>query len=87
MAPGFTPGDYLLLRRCCRVKAGDLVVYQHPQYGAIFKRVSPQPEPGQTFSLCSDNPAGLGQQAIGLCQTTHLRGKLLWRFKRPASPA
>jgi len=79
MSPQFNSGDYLLLRHCKFPAKEDLVVYTHPHYGDIFKRVCHIDRQG--FLLASDNPAGINSQEIGRCQYAHLKGKLLWHIK------
>ena len=85
MLPRFHAGDYLLLHKCSLVKDGDLIVYDHPSYGQIFKRVlirsaeaRQQPLDGMSFQLQSDHEEGLSPQQIGDCQPQRIRGKVLW---------
>lgn len=80
MSPEFLAGDYLLLRICRRPKEGDLVVYRHPHYGDIFKRVASLEV--DSFLLTSDNPKGINSTQIGPCQNSLLQGKLLWHIKQ-----
>jgi phage repressor protein C with HTH and peptisase S24 domain len=79
MIPVYRHGDYILLRICRKVSVNDIVVYQHPDYGNILKRVINIS--GVNFFLSSDNPAGIGQDKIGRCQKQRLQGKLLWHIK------
>ncbi|WP_353405721.1 S24/S26 family peptidase [Pseudoteredinibacter isoporae] len=83
MAPRFQSGDYLLLSTVFfRLQNEDLLVYQHPAFGAIFKQVSGIENTG--FQLRSYNPAGISQEKIGLCNRDRIVGKMLWHFARPS---
>lgn len=79
MSPRFQCGDYLLLSTVFfRLKTEDFLVYQHPEFGAIFKRVSSIESTG--FQLRSCNSAGISQEKIGLCNEDRIVGKMLWHF-------
>ncbi len=79
MSPRFQSGDYVLLSTVFfRIQKEDLLVYQHPEFGAIFKQVSGV---GHTsFQLRSCNPEGIGQEKIGPCDRDRIVGKMLWHL-------
>jgi signal peptidase I len=53
MEPGFRPGDLIIVRRAARYEVGDVVVYRHPEIGAVIHRIVERS--GERFILQGDN--------------------------------
>jgi len=76
MAPTILDGSFLLLHCWLRVKAGNIVFIEHPQYGDIVKRVASISECGM-LTLCGDNAASVSQQQMGQCDPAWLVGTII----------
>ncbi|MBB6520929.1 hypothetical protein G8768_05995 [Pseudoteredinibacter isoporae] len=82
MSPRFQSGDYLLLSTVFfRLRPEEFLVYQHPEFGVIFKQISSLQ--GKHFHLRSCNPTGISQEKIGRCDRSKIVGKMLWHFEQP----
>ncbi len=82
MEPALRPGDWLLVLRTGRIRAGQLVLARHPGRPAmlIVKRAA-WPEPGGWW-LASDNPgAGAVDSArFGPVPQSLIEGRVLLRY-------
>ena len=85
MAPVYQDGDYVLTSRyrLRKPRAGDDVVFTHPDYGRILKRIT-QVEPNH-FSVAGLNSLSTSASDIGLIsqrndlEIRHVLAKLCWR--------
>ena len=84
MVPTLRPGDWLLVWRTRRVRAGQLVIARHPDKPdmMLVKRASRRTAGG--WWLESDNPwAGAGDsRQFGAVPVSAIEGKVLFRYGR-----
>jgi hypothetical protein len=81
MRPGLSEGDFIIaFRRRRAPRPGERVVFDHPSYGTLIKRVDGVHADG-TLRCSSDNPAGLDGNAIGPVDPGTVRG-IAWRAIR-----
>ena len=87
MAPALLPGDWLLVRRTRRIRAGQIVVARHPgQPGLLLvKRAAGRVDGG--WWLASDNPAAgaVDSARFGAVPAPLIEGRVLGRYWRPKS--
>jgi nickel-type superoxide dismutase maturation protease len=85
MEPALRPGDWLLVLRTTRVRAGHLVVARHPRRQSMFvvKRAARRGEDG--WWLESDNPNGgaVDSRAFGAVPAGLIEGRVLLRYWPP----
>lgn len=85
MRPALAAGDFVVIRRPRRApRHGERVVFDHPTYGTLIKRVDAV-EPDGSLRCRSDNPNGLDSQAIGAIDPQALRGVVWFAIRQPAS--
>jgi nickel-type superoxide dismutase maturation protease len=89
MEPVLRPGDWLLVRRTRRVRAGQIVLARHPERPAmlIVKRAARRQDGG--WWLESANPAAgaVDSARFGAVPDTLIEGRVLvryWPFRRRA---
>ncbi len=82
MEPALRPGDWLLVLRTKRVRAGQLVVARHPrrQGMLVVKRAARRVDDG--WWLESDNPNGgaVDSSAFGAVPAGLIEGRVLFRY-------
>ena len=82
MAPTLQPGDWLLVLRTRRARAGQVVVARHPGRPGMFivKRAARRTPDG--WWLESDNPNGgaVDSRAFGAVPVTLIEGRVLIRY-------
>ena len=86
MEPALRPGDWLLVRRTRRVRAGQIVLARHPSQPdlLIVKRVARQTPEGRWW-LESDNPdaGAVDSRRFGPVPGSFIEGRVLARYWRP----
>jgi nickel-type superoxide dismutase maturation protease len=89
LLPDYQEGDFVLtarLRRFLRsVERGDVVVFRHPRYGVMIKRVEDMgPEAGQVFVI-GTNGRSVDSRRFGPVSMDELLGKVIWHIKTSPS--
>jgi nickel-type superoxide dismutase maturation protease len=86
MEPALRPGDWLLVRRTRRIRAGQIVLARHPGRPdlLIVKRAARRVDGG--WWLESDNleVGAVDSRRFGAVPVTLIEGRLLARYWRPA---
>ena len=89
MEPALRPGDWLLVWRTRRVRAGQIVLARHPGRPdmLIVKRAARRVDGG--WWLESDNPGAgaVDSRRFGAVPGDLIEGRLLARYWRPRRPA
>ena len=85
MEPALRPGDWLLVRRTGRIRAGQIVLARHPGRPdmLIVKRAACRVDGG--WWLVSDNPAAgaVDSRRFGPVPAALIVGRVLLRYWRP----
>jgi len=85
MEPALRPGDWLLVRRTRRIRAGQIVLARHPGQPdmLIVKRAARRV--GGGWWLVSDNPAAgaVDSRRFGAVPAALIEGRVLLRYWRP----
>ena len=67
------------------LRPGDQVVFRHPDYGTLVKLVD-EIRPAQgVLTVRGTRPVSLDSQEFGPVPISAVRGKVLWRVRRPPS--
>ena len=86
LSPFFVQGDYVLVTRLPsalrRIKPGDVVVFRHPAYGTLIKRLEHLSEDGQELFVLGSHPESNDSRKFGLIPRRWVVGKVLWRITR-----
>ena len=93
MEPALRPGDWLLVRRTRRIRAGQIVLARHPGRPdmLIVKRaarlVDRDGKAGGGWWLESDNPeaGAVDSRRFGPVPAALIEGRVLGRYRRPRS--
>ncbi|MGD0241658.1 MAG: nickel-type superoxide dismutase maturation protease [Streptosporangiaceae bacterium] len=87
MEPALRPGDWLLVRRTRRIRAGQIVLARHPERPELLlvKRAAGRVDDG--WWLASDNPAAgaVDSARFGAVPVPFIEGRVLGRYWRPRS--
>lgn len=74
MTPTLAPGDYLLVTKARAIRAGFVVLVDHPKYGVIVKRIASVSQ--ETISLEGDGPESTSTEALGDVIVKAVRGRV-----------
>ena len=87
LSPFFLQGDYVLVVKLPfilhRLKPGDVVVFRHPAYGIMIKRLERFGEDGQELYVVGSHPESTDSRSFGAIPRRWVVGKVLWRIIRP----
>jgi nickel-type superoxide dismutase maturation protease len=84
LAPHCREGDYVvasglaLRQRACR--AGDLVVFDHPEYGRLIKRVEEVQGDGW-LNVRGLDIDSVDSRLFGALSPTSIRGRVIWHIR------
>ena len=73
MTPTLAPGDYLLVTKARAIRAGFVVLVDHPKYGMIIKRIASVS--GETISLEGDGPESTSTESLGQVACKNINGR------------
>jgi nickel-type superoxide dismutase maturation protease len=94
MEPALRPGDWLLVRRTRRIRAGQIVLARHPGRPGLLivkraaRRVEGDGEADGGWWLESDNPdaGAVDSRRFGPVPASLIEGRVLTRYWRPRTP-
>lgn len=84
LSPGYQEGDYVLIGTCSfffDIKAGDTIVFKHPEHGMMIKKVSKVLLPNRSYEVRGEHPYSMDSRSFGPVSNDTVIGKVLWHFK------
>jgi signal peptidase I len=86
LVPDYREGDFVLVCRIPfffgRIKPGDTVVFRHPDYGTMIKRVAAL-VPGDRLFVLGNGPYSVDSRRFGPIPRDTLIGRVIWHVRRP----
>lgn len=90
LMPEVREGDFVLVSGIpCWLRAirtGDLIVFRHPAYGILIKKVQRLDAAGQIFVIGND-PKSVDSREFGAISRDRVLGKVIWHIEDPAHRA
>lgn len=93
LSPDFQEGDFVVivkipfLLHLKRIKPGDVMVFNHPDYGVMMKRVQRiSAADGEIFVL-GTHPSSVDSRQFGPIRQGNLIGKVIWHISRKQAAA
>jgi signal peptidase I len=84
--PAFRDGDYVLVSKLPilfgRIRAGDVVVFQHPTLGKLIKIVERVEEQGQTLFVIGLDPDSRDSRIFGAVPRFLVQGKVIGHLRK-----
>lgn len=89
--PVYKEGDFVLVTKIPfffkRIKRGDVVVFRHPQLGALIKCVDGIDQSAGNFYVTGIHPDSLDSRKLGAIHHKDIIGKVVFHFKSKSSGA
>jgi nickel-type superoxide dismutase maturation protease len=86
LSPFLSPGDYILTLKLPfvlkRIRPGDVVVFHHPVYGTMVKRVERIDNVSQELEVVGEHLQSTDSRQFGAIPRRWLIGKVIWQFKK-----
>jgi signal peptidase I len=87
LSPFFVTGDYVFLADLCfpfqNLTPGNIVVFDHPRFGRLIKKISSVDSELGTVEVEGTNPESITPEQIGPVQISDISGKVIFHIKRP----
>ncbi len=86
LSPFFVPGDYVLLADLLfpfqRLSQDDFIVFTHPRFGRLIKKITSIDYELETVKVEGTNSDSITSEQIGPVQLSDISGKVIFHFKR-----
>jgi len=86
LSPNYLEGDYLLVLRIPffwhRLKAGDFVVFHHPVYGVMVKKLESSSNNGAELFVIGSHPESTDSRQFGPIPARWVIGKVIAHIPR-----
>ena len=87
LTPEYNPGDYVITTTLSFIlralKMGDLVVFKHPVYGTMVKRIQSIDNHAGELFVIGTHPQSTDSRSFGPISKSWLTGKVLWHIPKP----
>ena len=84
LSPFFLEGDFVVVSKIPfvlrKIKAGDVVVFRHPVYGTMIKKVEHISPDGEEIFVLGTHPESTDSRQFGPLRRRQLIGKVIWHI-------
>jgi nickel-type superoxide dismutase maturation protease len=86
LSPFLLEGDFVVVSKIPfvlrKIKAGDIVVFRHPVYGTMIKKVEHTSPDGEEIFVLGTHPESTDSRQFGPLRRRQLIGKVIWHIGR-----
>jgi len=87
LSPEYKEGDYVVVAALpfffASLRQGDVIVFRHPVYGTMVKRVERVDSAEDEIFVAGSHPRSLDSRQFGPIPRHWVTGKVLWRIAKP----
>jgi nickel-type superoxide dismutase maturation protease len=87
LSPTIREGDFVLVSKIPFLlnspRAGDVIVFNHPIYGTLIKRIDQALQGGASFFVLGSDEFSVDSRQFGPIGKDTLIGKVIWHIRRP----
>ena len=88
LLPEYQEGDYVLIVKIPlfldSLRRGDVIVFRHPLYGIMIKKVSRVAGDGNDIYVVGTHEDSVDSRQFGAVRKEALIGKVIWHIARPS---
>ena len=88
LSPLYREGDFVLVTKIPfflnSIHVGDIVVFDHSDYGTMIKRVADITPDGGGFFVSGSHKDSVNSHQIGIINRAAIIGKVIWHISRPS---
>ena len=88
LSPFFLEGDFVVVSKIPfflrQPRTGDVVVFEHPSYGTLIKRVERLSPDGEQVYVIGEHPLSTDSRQFGPLPLRLLQGKVIWHIRKPS---
>jgi nickel-type superoxide dismutase maturation protease len=86
LSPFFLEGDFVVVSKIPfvlrKIKCGDIVVFRHPAYGTMIKKVEQISPDGEEIFVLGTHPESTDSRQFGPLLRRQLIGKVIWHIRK-----
>lgn len=86
LSPFFLPGDYVVALTCGwllrKLSPGDVIVFRHPEYGQMLKKVKGIARKTGAISVRGIHPESIDSRQFGPITPDAVIGKVIWHISQ-----
>lgn len=90
LTPGYQEGDFVFIVKIPLFlrpyKVGDVVVFDHPQYGKLIKQVQAVVPERKELMVTGTHPHSIDSRQLGPINQDSILGRVIWHIKKPGMP-
>lgn len=87
LSPTYQEGDYVVVTTIpfflARIKAGDVIIFNHVSYGKMIKKVSTVSAGGGEFVVVGSHENSVDSRNFGTIPAESVEGKVIWHITGP----
>lgn len=87
LSPRYREGDFVLITKIPllfnRLEQGNTVVFKHPMYGTMIKKVNHIDKDGDQIYVIGTHDLSVDSREFGPISTKDLIGKVIWHVRKP----
>ncbi len=87
LSPHICEGDFVVITTIpfflSRLRVGDVIVFRHPAYGVMIKRVESVLATGEALFVTGSHPHSVDSRHFGPVARRDVIGKVIWHIARP----
>ena len=87
LSPDYREGDYVVIATIPfflnRTKVGDVIVFQHPAFGTLIKKVAQVEGDGEQYFVVGAHPNSVDSRHFGPVARQSLIGRVIWHIPKP----
>ena len=88
LSPFFLEGDFVVVSKIPfflrKPRSGDVVVFRHPVYGTMIKRIEHLSPDGEEVYVVGEHPLSTDSRQFGALPRRLLQGLVIWHIRKPA---
>ena len=89
LVPDFREGDFVVTIKIpllwYKLHPGDIVVFRHPEYGLMIKKVEHLSLDGESLFVIGTHPDSIDSRRFGAVPMRNLIGKVIWHVHKPGT--
>lgn len=87
LTPMFREGDFVLISKIPfllnSLKVGDIIVFEHPIYGRLIKRIERFASDGVQIIVTGNHEWSVDSRQFGPVDRSTILGKVIWHIRQP----
>lgn len=87
LSPVYNDGDFVLIAKIpvslINLRVGDVVVFNHPEYGQLIKKVVSISDPEKKIFVIGFHENSVDSRRFGAIDKKNILGKVIWHIKKP----